>query len=473
MRKKSWVLMSLSAVLLLGSANFADAETLRGALAKAYANNHDLNVARAQLRATDENVPIAKGGLRPTVSAVGTTQASRSSTTFGDNIRSSRARTGALVGAIEINQTIFDGFQTPNNVNAAEAQVRASQKNLENTVQNTLLNTVTAYMNVRRDREIAAFRRQSLAFLNEQVRAARARFDVGEGTRTDVAQAQSQQALATALLNTALAQVASSEAQYLDIVGDPPGELDNGSLPPRATLPASVSQALTISQNEHPAIQATQFAVDAASFQVKATEGQRLPNLSVSGTVENTYSLNDTDPNSASLPGVDVVTQNQVSATVGARLTVPIYQGGIVSARVRQSKEVLGQRRIEVDLTRDQVRSAVATAWAQKQAAEANVTGYRAQVSAAQLALNGVIEERNVGQRTTLDVLNAQSDVITAQILLAGAQRDAVVAAYTLVSAIGHLSPQRLSLNVAAYEPEEHYQAVKDKWYGLRTPDGR
>ncbi len=168
-----------------------------------------------------------------------------------------------------------------------------------------------------------------------------------------------------------------------------------------------------------------------------------------------------------------MVTQNQVSATVGARLTVPIYQGGIVSARVRQSKEVLGQRRIEVDSTRDQVRSAVATAWAQKQAAEANVTGYRAQVSAAQLALNGVIEERNVGQRTTLDVLNAQSDVITAQILLAGAQRDAVVAAYTLVSSVGHLSPQRLSLNVAAYEPEEHYQAVKDKWYGLRTPDGR
>ena len=470
--------MSLSAALLLGSANLAGAESLRGAMAKAYANNHDLNVARAQLRATDENVPIAKGGLRPTISALGQTQAARARTTFGDNTEFRRlptqnSRTGALQGAIEINQTIFDGFQTPNNVSAAEAQVRASQKNLDNTVQNTLLNTITVYMNVRRDREIAAFRRQSLAFLNEQVRAARARFDVGEGTRTDVAQAQSQQALATALLNTALAQVASSEAQYLDVVGDPPGELDAGTLPPRSLLPGNISQAITVSQNEHPAILATQFAVDAASFQVKSTEGQRLPNLSVNGTVENTYSLSDTDPNSSSLPGVDVLTQNQVSASVSARLTVPIYQGGIVSARVRQAKEVLGQRRIEVDGTRDQVRSAVATAWAQRQAAEANVTGYRAQVSAAQLALNGVIEERNVGQRTTLDVLNAQSDVITAQILLAGAQRDAVVASYTLASAIGHLSPQRLGLTVAAYEPEEHYQAVKDKWYGLRTPDGR
>ncbi len=139
--------MSLSAVLLLGSASFADAESLRGAMAKAYANNHDLNVARAQLRATDENVPIAKGGLRPTVSAVGLTQSARSRTTFGDNtefrrLPTTNSRTGALQGAIEINQTIFDGFQTPNNVSAAEAQVRASQKNLDNTVQNTLLNTI-------------------------------------------------------------------------------------------------------------------------------------------------------------------------------------------------------------------------------------------------------------------------------------------------------------------------------------------
>ncbi len=467
-------------LLLLGSATVTHAETLRGALAKAYQNNQDLNAARAQLRATDENVTQARAGLRPTVSAVGQTQASRSRITRGDNLPTSNGRTGVLAAGIQVNQILFDGFQTPNNVNAAQAQVRASQENLQNTVQNTLANAVTVYMNVRRDREIAAFRRQNLGFLNEQVRAANARFDVGEGTRTDVAQAQAEEALATALLNTALAQVASSEAQYLDVIGDPPGDLEAGTLPAGSVVPSTVVNALAVSQSEHPAILATQFAVDAAAFQVKSVEGQRLPTVSLTGNLDNTYSLTDTDPSptAGSLPGVgaispDVTTSNNVAATVGAQVTIPIYQGGIVSSRVRQAKETLGQRRIEVDGTRDEVRSAVASSWAQRQASDANVTGYRAQVAAAQLALNGVVEERAVGQRTTLDVLNAQADVITAQILLAGAQRDAIVAAYTLTSAIGRLSPEYLNLAVDVYNPDEHYIQVQDKWYGLRTPDGR
>ncbi len=202
LRKKTWILASLSALLMATSVDLASADTLREALAKAYANSQSLNAARAQLRATDENVPQARAGLRPTVRGVVSAQSARTRTTFGDNLRTQSDRTGSLTTGIQINQTLFDGFQTPNNVNAAQAQVRASQKNLDNTVQDTLLDTVTVFMNVRRDREVAAFRRQSLAFLNEQVRAAQARFDVGEGTRTDVAQAQAQQALATALLNT-------------------------------------------------------------------------------------------------------------------------------------------------------------------------------------------------------------------------------------------------------------------------------
>lgn len=476
LRKTHRILVSLSILLLAGGASSAHAETLRGALAKAYQNNQNLNSARAQLRATDENVPQARAGLRPRVNAVGQSNATRSRITRGDDLPRSNTRTGTLVGGIEINQILFDGFQTPNNVNAAQAQVRASQENLQNTVQNTLLDTVTVYMNVRRDREIAAFRRQNLAFLNEQVRAAEARFEVGEGTRTDVAQAQSEEALSTALLNTALAQVAASEAQYLDVVGDPPGDLESGTLPPPSVIPPSVSQALSVSQAEHPAILATQFAVDAAAFQVKSREGARLPTVSLNGSVDNTYNLNDTDPSpSTGLPGVnpDVLTTNQVAASIGAQVSIPIYQGGLVSSQVRQAKEVLGQRRIEVDGTRDQVRSSVASSWAQRQASEANVTGYRAQVAAAQLALNGVVEERAVGQRTTLDVLNAQADVITAQILLAGAQRDSIVAAYAVASSVGRLSPEYLNLAVAVYNPDEHYEQVQDKWYGLRTPDGR
>lgn len=477
MRWNIWIAAALSASTILASSLAADGETLTGALAKAYLNNQDLNATRAQQRATDESVPQAKAGLRPRVSGVGTLSATRSATTFGDNISNATGRSESAGFGIQINQAIFDGFQTPNNVRAAEAQVKAGQENLANTVQTTLFNAVSSYMNVLRDRQIAVLRRQNLAFLEEQVRAARARFDVGEGTRTDVAQAESQRALATALLNSALAQVATSEATYLQVIGDPPTDLQPGRQPSKL-LPPTVKAALAISQQEHPAILATRYAVDAASFQVKAAEGSFLPQVSISGSVQDTYG--DSASTGGDLPGVNlqagqplVNTQNDVSATISAQVTIPIYQGGLASSIVRQQKEVLGQRRIEVDSARDQVRAAVASAWAQLQAARANVTGYRAQVDAAKLALNGVIEERNVGQRTTLDVLNAQADVITAQILLVGSQRDDVVAGYALLSAVGRLSPQRLGLNAAVYHPQEHYEAVKDKWYGLRTPDGR
>lgn len=471
----SWIKVAVAGGALLAGVLVAEAETLQGALARAYRNNQGLNSARAQLRATDENVPQAKAGLRPVVTGTGTANAVRSRTTRSDGLETQTNRSESIGFGVTINQTLFDGFQTPNNVSAAEALVKASRQNLANTEQNTLFDAASAYMDVLRDRQIAALRRQNLAFLKEQVRAARARFDVGEGTRTDVAQAQSEQALATALLNSALAQVAASEASYLRIVGDAPRDLAPGRVP-KGLLPDSMSAALAISQKEHPAILATLYSVDSAAFEVKSVEGRTLPNLSISGTVQDEYSLSEQRPNAArGLPGVNpnVTTQNQISASIGARLTVPIYQGGLVSSQVRQSKEVLGQRQIEVDGAREQVRAAVATAWAERQAARANVTGYNAQVSAAQLALSGVIEERNVGQRTTLDVLNAQADAISARILLVGAQRDEVVAGYALASAIGRLSARRLKLDVAVYQPTEHFDAVKDKWYGLRTPDGR
>lgn len=481
MRLNSLFLSLLAAGTLLGSAVAVDAETLSGALARAYRNNQSLNIARAQLRATDESVPQAKSGLRPFVSGTGSASVVRSRATNGDNLPNDRGRSDTIGAGVTINQTLFDGFQTPNNVRSAEAQVKAAQQNLANTEQNTLSDTASAYMDVLRDRQIAVLRRQNLAFLQEQVRAAQARFDVGEGTRTDVAQAESQRALSTALLNSALSQVASSEANYFQIVGDAPQDLQPGRSLNGGVLPKSVQEATNSSQREHPAILATLYAVDAAAFQVKSNEGALLPQLTLTGTVQDQYVLNDSEPNTPvgntnGLPGVrtiDVLTSNQVQGTLGAQLTIPIYQGGLVSSQIRQAKETLGQRQIEVDQTRDQVRAAVSAAWAARQAALANVTGYDAQVRAAGLALNGVIEERNVGQRTTLDVLNAQADVITAQILLAGARRDEVVTSYTLASAVGRLSAARLNLKAPIYDPGEHYKAVKNKWGGTRTPDGR
>nr|WP_210307801.1 TolC family outer membrane protein [Aminobacter niigataensis] len=437
----------------------ASAETILGALAKAYQNNSQLNSARAGVRVTDENVAIAKSGWRPTING----SASIDYSTTRRNSSTSHLTTGSF--GVEIRQSLFDGFQTKNNVAAAEARVRASNESLRNTEQNILFNAASAYMDVIRDRQVAALTERNLQFLGEQVRAARSRFDVGEGTRTDVAQADASRSAALAQLSAARAQALSSAAIYRQIVGDEPKNLKAAS-PLAKLLPRSLEGAASIAADQHPAILATGHLVDAAGFAVKSAEGALLPQLSASAGVSQIN--RDT---AGATPG----TQDgwSTSANIGATLTVPIYQGGRASATVRQSKESLGQARIEVDVSRDQVRAAVTSAWTQYTAAREAVAANREVISAAQLALSGVVEERNVGQRTTLDVLNAQQDVIDAQINLATAERDVVVASYAILSAAGNLSVERLGLNVTKYRPEEHFNAVKDKWIGLRTPDGR
>ena len=451
-RKGFFGVLALSAALV---AMPASAETILGALAKAYANNSSLNSARAGVRVTDEGVAIAKSGYRPTLSGT-------SSWNYSNGSGVSLA-TGSF--GIQLNQTLFDGLQTKNNVLAAEARVAAANESLRNTEQNTLFDAAAAYMDVIRDREIAALRERNLEFLGEQVRASNSRLEVGEGTRTDVAQARASQQAAIAQLSAARAQVLASSATYMQIVGEQPGKLQAGS-PLGKLLPRSVEDSFAIALREHPAIIASEHLVDAAGFVVKSSEGALLPRVTAGASVTSNYR-----DSSAAGPG----NPNgwSTSAGIGATLTVPIYQGGRASATVRQSKESLGQARIDADVNRDRVRQAVAAAWAQYQAATEAVAANRELVSAAQLALNGVIEERNVGQRTTLEVLNAQADVTSAQINLISAQRDVVVASYAILSAIGRLSARKLDLKVALYRPEEHYHAVKDKWFGLRTPDGR
>ncbi len=434
----------------------ASAETILGALTKAYQFNSTLNSARAGARVTDENVAIAKSGYRPTVAGSGSVDYSA---------RGGRTRGQILTGSfgIELNQNLFDGFRTRNNVASAEAQVQASFEGLRNTEQNTLFDAASAYMDVIRDRRIAALTEQNLEFLNEQARAARSRLEVGEGTRTDVAQADASRSAAVAQVSAARAQALTSAATYRQVVGEEAGSLKPAA-PLTKLLPKTDDQAQALGAGNHPAILASEHLVDAAGFSVKSAEGQLLP--SVTGSA----SLNQTNTSTAS---EFIQDGRDTSATIGASITVPIYQGGRASATIRQSKESLGQARIDVDTRRDQVRQAVTSSWSQYVAARESVAANRELVAAAQLALNGVIEERNVGQRTTLDVLNAQGDVITAQINLANSERDVVVGSYAILSAIGALTSERLGLQVAEYKPREHYEAVKDKWFGLRTPDGR
>lgn len=422
LRKSLFTAVLVSATALSPLA--ASAETISGALAKAYQYNSSLNASRAGVRVTDESVAIAKSGWRPTITGTADTNYV--------NTRASGAnvKTGSASVAIVINQSLFDGFQTRNNVAAAESRVKASVESLRNTEENTLLSAATAYMDVICDRQIAVLTEQNLQFLTEQARAARSRFEVGEGTRTDVAQADASRASAVASLSAARAQALASAASYHQIVGDEPGKLRPAS-PLARLLPPSLDLAIAIASAEHPAILATQHLVDAAAFSVKSSEGALLPQLSASAGISEDYLHRNPD-----LQGSN---GGSTSANIGATLTIPIYSGGRTSAVVRQNKESLGEARIQVDVSRDQVRQAVASAWSQYTAAQQSVAANRQVIDAAQLALNGVIEERNVGQRTTLDVLNAQATVITAKINQANSEHDVVVASYAILSAIGRL----------------------------------
>lgn len=439
----------------------ASAQSLKEALALAYNNNPAINAQRAATRAVDETVAIAKSGYRPVITGDADVSKTWSETRSPVTPLGGGTTQQTLVAGgfgVTISQTLFDGFQTQNNVRASKAAVMASRETLRNVEQNILFDAAAVYMDVIRDAAIANYRAQALEFLNEQVRSEQSRFDVGESTRTDVAQARGRRAAAEAQLSAARAQLKSSRAVFRQVIGRDPSGLSMPKSVERL-IPSSISSAVAAASANHPAIKATRHLVDQALFNVKVAEGQLLPGVTLQGNLQRRYNVQqDTDRDAAS---------------VTARLTVPIYQGGRVSAQIRQGKETLGQRRIEVDQSVDNVRAAVVSAYSQLEAANAALIANDTQLKAANLALQGAVEERRVGQRTTLDVLNTQQEVINAQIALANSRRDKIVASYAALSAIGKLRVNTLGLNVAVYDPEDHYLVVKDKWYGLRTPDGQ
>ena len=428
------------------------AETILGAMAKAYENNPDLDAARAALRATDEDVAIAGSQYRPRITASADVSAKR--TDAGASSVPANAVDSSV--GVTFTQSLFDGFQTQNKVRAAKAEVSGGRQDLIGTQMTILFSAARIYADVVRDARIVRVRRKNLEFVREQRNAAQARFDVGEGTRTDIALAQARLEAARASLLSAKAQHASSVAAYVRIIGVAPKDLQTPlqtPVPARTAIPASSKAAVAVGLREHPDIVSAGHGAEAAAFRVKAAEGATLPGVSLSGSVSH---------------GDDART----SASVSARLSVPIYQGG-AAATLRQLKETQGQARILVDAARRKVRQAIVSDWTQLQASRASIAANAAQVQAARLALQGVMEENTVGQSSTLDVLEARSDVLSAQERLARSRRDAVVASYSLLRSMGRLTAARLGLKVNAYRPERHHDAVKDRWFGLRAPDGR
>ncbi|HUI21290.1 MAG TPA: TolC family outer membrane protein [Methylocella sp.] len=449
------------------------AETMSSALARAYTGNPDLNQQRAGVRASDENLPRASALGRPTLNASGqygynyldftaSGAASSSSSNPLFPTSSSHLVAGTDTGTLGANasQNLFNGNRTLNGIRQAESNIFGARENLRNTEQNVLLNGATAYMNVLRDTAILDLRKNNIIVLEEQLRQTRDRFIVGEVTRTDVAEAESSLATGRSDYFTAQANLQTSIANYRQVIGVQPTRLE----PARtieSLLPHSLVDAVELALAEHPGVQAALHAADAAALQVKLVEGELYPSVNLIGSAQQNY-------NYGGFPGIRIF-----NGFVGGQVSVPIYQGGEVYARVRQAKESLGQARLQADLQRDYVRAAVVSAWGQLDSARAVIQSSKAAVKSAEIALDGVRQEAEVGQRTTFDILYQQQVLLNARVGLVTAQRDRVVASYSVMAAVGRLSAGNLNLNVAQYDPTIHFEQVKDKWIGLRTPDGR
>jgi outer membrane protein len=452
--------VALSAALLTTSAR---AETIGGALAKAYLNNPDINQQRAAVRAQDENIPKANAGYLPNVSAqanAGLTDlyATGLGTSTPDPYRQDTRPRGY---GLTVTETLWNGNRTENSIRQAESNVFGTREQLRNTEQNVLLSAVTYYMDVLRDTAILGLDRNNVEVLQEQLRQTQDRFNVGEVTRTDVAQAEASLAGARATALQAQSQLEASLANYRQAIGDDPKSLSPVA-PLARQLPKALPEAIAISQLEHPAIIAMLHGVDAAALQVKIAEGALYPTAGLTGQVQKNFDVS----------GYPVGSQTLTTSLMG-QITVPIWDGGATYAGARQAKEQLGQTELQTDLQRDKVRAAVVAAWGANENSSGVLRAARAEVQAAEVALAGVREEAKVGQRTTLDVLNAQQALLNARVQLVTAQHDSVVNSYSLLSAIGRLSIQTLGLAVPEYDPRVHFDQVKNKLWGVRTPDGK
>jgi outer membrane protein len=450
-------------VVLLGAAGAgrAAAETLPSALAQAYQCNPQLNAQRANGRVIDENVPQALSGYRPRLAVTAT---------YGRQYESLTTQSGPVVSRVQgaftpetlgatATQTLFNGFQTANRTRAAESQVSAGREALRVMDQTVLLAAATAYMDVLRDTANLEVQRTNVRVLEETLRQTRDRFAVGEVTRTDVAQAEAQLAAGQSSELAAESTLTTSKANYRQVICSEAVNLAPGS-PVDRFFPSRLPSAVDMALAENPNITSAAYGVDVAHLQVKINEGALFPNLTVQANVQ--------EARNARIGFLE-----DFNASAIGQLTVPIYQGGGEYSLIRQSKESLGQQRLNLELVRTQTRQAVVQAWGQLQAAKAQIIAAQSQVTSSEVALNGVREEARVGQRTTLDVLNAQQALVNARVQLVTAQHDRVVASFNVLAAVGRLSPPVLGLSTPVYDAMIHYQQVRDAWTGIRTPDGR
>jgi len=437
------------------------AETMERALLRAYQNNPQLNAQRASVRATDEGVPQALSGYRPkaALTLLGGVQFADQLADGSAGKKIEQGDQGPHAAGLTVIQTIYNGNQTANKTRAAESQVFGAREGLRLMEQSVLLAAATVYMDYLRDAAILEVQRSNTKVVALTLRQTRDRYSAGLVTPTDVAQSEAQLAAATSQELAAVATLTTTQANFRRIIGIEPSQLAPAS-PVDRYLPQTVRGAIELALRENPNVTAAMYGVDVSFLTVKINEGALLPTVSLQANVQKVWQ--------------STITQiNQSTASASAQLSVPIYQGGAEYSLIRQSKETLEQQRLTLEQVRDQARADLVTAWGQLLAGKAQVVAAKSQVDASEVAYLGTTKEAQVGQRTVIDILNAQQTLVNARVALVTAEHDRVVASYAVLSAIGRLSPQVLHLATPTYDPSVHYQQIRDNWGGVRTPDGR
>jgi outer membrane protein len=448
--------VSASVLSFLLFASPASAESLTDALAAAYQSNPDLMSQRAQLRATDERVPQALAGWRPNVTAQGSYGAARSRAKVASGAPAISTTQHPLSGAVTLDQNLFAGGRTVNATEQAEYAVKAGRDTLTSAEQNTLINAVSAYMNVIRDEGVVKLNQNNIEVLKRQLEATRDRFRVGELTRTDVAQSEARLSGARTSLTQGQAQLTASRAAYERVVGHAPGTLERPK--PVANLPQSEEQARGIAAQNNPDLQAARNSEASSRAAISVAKGSILPSFDVQAAYQ--YGRNSTSG----------LYSAQESSIVGV-LTVPLYQGGAEYSRVREAKEQHNQSMMQIASTQRVVDEGVRNAWEALRSARANIISSQDQVKANEIALEGVRQEEQVGSQTTLDVLNAEQELLNARVTLVTAERDEAVAEFNLLAATGQMTAKQLQLPVKYYDPTVNYDEVHDKWIGFGTED--
>ncbi len=447
------VLLSCSMFVMTCTAH---AESLFEALAYTYETNPTLEASRAYLRSVDERVGQAKAGWRPNLSAVG-------NATYTDQRYKNYPGTDdfdydndAYDAGLSLTQPIFSGFKTVSGVNYAETIVKQERENLKSTEQAVLLNSAVAYVDVITQRAVLELQKNQEQVLARHLKSYQKRFEVGDLTKTDVAQSEAR--LEGAKTNRIVAEgdLETANAAYVSMVGRKPPEKTRVNDLDKF-LPKTLSECLDIMRTNNPSLKAAEFADEASQYNITLQRGDLLPELNVNAGAGYQWGQ--------PLPQLDDKYDGHYWQ-IGANLTVPLYQGGGEYAKVREAKQLANQARINLEQVKRDLVKSTTQAWEQYRSTKSSIESIEAQIKASKMALDGVIREADVGSRTVLDVLDAEQEYLNNRVQLVQAERNMTVAALNLLSAMGHMTAGSLKLNVAQYNPQDYYENVSSKLIG-------